>query len=260
LTFRLRSRWTQCAHPTTILLSVHKGASTFLSWEFAPAMVRRFRGLRHVVMGQEIVDGRTVEDLPLPPAGVVASRVYPFLYDTVIEDPVPSGGRFSDKKLIMLRRDPRDVAVSLYYSIRFSHTANTRNPAAFLAKRAALETLDVADGVAQETARTAISQFLATVDFLRRYPHTCLTTYEQLATDFPSWLARVAAHLEWSPRDAQRVGEGLAQKLRPPARPDPRRHVRRVTPGNWREVFDERLRDTFETAIGPDMAAAGYSW
>jgi len=257
---RLRKRAPTCTHPTTILLSVHKGASSFLASEFAPAMVRVFPGLRHVIVGQEIVNGRTVADLPLPPAGVVASRVYPFLYDTIVEDPVPEAGRFAGKKLLMLRRDPRDVAVSFYYSIRYSHTARTRNPDGFRAKREALQRLAVTEGVARETARTAINQFRATAEFLQRHPGTCLTTYEQLVGDFAGWMETVRGYLGWTPEQAAAVGAGLEQTVRAPARPNPRKHKRRVTPGNWREVFDDRLRDMFESSIGPLMAEAGYAW
>lgn len=256
----LRKKKSSCTHPTTLLLSVHKGASSFLSNDFGPAVARAFSGMKHIEMGQEIVDGKTVEDLPLPPAGVIASRVYPYLYETAIEKPVPSRGRFSDKKLIMLRRDPRDVAVSLYYSIRYSHTSKTRDPEAFLDKRAALEQLDVVEGVLQHTSKTAISQFLATFRFLEKYPHTCLTTYEMLTTDFPSWRARVTEHMEWTPEQAGMIFSGMERSLEPPAKVDPNKHKRRVTPGNWREVFDDRVRAIFERRVGAELAEAGYTW
>jgi len=249
-----------CSHPTTLLLSVHKGASSFLSSEFGPAMARTFKGMRHIEMGQEIVDGKTVEDLRLPPTGVVASRVYPYLYDTAIEDPVPAAGRFSDKKLVMLRRDPRDVAVSLYYSIRFSHTSKTRDPEAFVSKRAALEELDVVEGILQHTSKTAISQFLATRRFLERHPHTCLTTYETLTQDFPRWMAQVQVYLGWTDEEARSVSGGLERAVEAPRKVDPYRHKRRVTPGNWREVFDDRVREVFERRVGRELAEAGYTW
>lgn len=255
-----RTKKSACTHPTTILLSVHKGASSFLSNDFGPAIARAFPGMRHVEMGQEIVNGKTVEDLPLPPTGVVASRVYPFLYETAIEEPVPAGGRFSDKKLIMLRRDPRDVAVSLYYSIRFSHTSKTRDPEAFLDRKAALENLDVVEGVLQHTAKTAINQFLATFRFFERYPHTCLTTYESLTTDFPSWRAQIERHMQWTPEQSSKVFAGLDKSLEPPSKVDPHKHKRRVTPGNWREVFDDRVRELYERRIGRELQEAGYHW
>ena len=255
-----RKKKSACTHPTTLLLSVHKGASSFLSNDFGPAIARTFPGMRHIEVGQEIVNGRTVEDLPLPPTGVVASRVYPFLYETVIEQPVPAAGRFADKKLIMLRRDPRDVAVSLYYSIRFSHTSKTRDPEAFLDKKSALENLDVIEGIIQHTSKTAINQFLATNRFIEKYPHTCLTTYETMTTNFPAWRSQVQQHMQWTPEQSDSVFRGLDKSLEPPAKVDPYKHKRRVTPGNWREVFDDRVKDLFERRVGRELKQAGYVW
>lgn len=249
-----------CTHPTIILLSVHKGASTFLTVDFAPAVAAAISGMRHVAVGQEIVSGREVEDLPIPSTGVIASRVYPFLYDTLVEDPEPEDGRFADKKLLMLRRDPRDVAVSLYYSIRFSHTSKTRNPEGFKRKKAALKSLDVRDGIAEETARTAIRQFKATFKFLDRYPQTCLTTYEQLILDFGGWYRTVCDHLELSGDEAARIRKRIEPSLAAPKKVNPSKHKRRVIPGNWREVFDDRLRTMFEEQVGRELEKAGYTW
>ena len=255
-----RKKKIACTHPTTLLLSVHKGASSFLSNDFGPGIARAFAGMKHIEMGQEIVNGKKIEDLPLPPTGVVASRVYPYLYETAVENPVPAGGRLADKKLIMLRRDPRDVAVSLYYSIRFSHTSKTRDPEAFLDKRAALENLDVVEGVMQHTSKTAINQFLATFRFLEKYPHTCLTTYEALTTDFSAWRGLIEKHMGWSAAESQKVFAGLDRSIEPPAKVDPHKHKRRVTPGNWREVFDDRVCELFERRIGRELKQAGYTW
>ncbi len=81
-----------------------------------------------------------------------------------------------------------------------------------------------------------------------------------LTTDFAAWLARVQSHLGWTDEQAARVGHGLEVTVAAPAREDPHRHKRRVTPGNWREVFDDRLHRLFEESIGPDLEAAGYAW
>ena len=249
-----------CTHPTIILLCVHKGASTFLANDLAPALTKVLRGMKHVEMGQEVVNGRTVEDFPLPPTGVVMSRVYPFLYDEIVEDPVPAAGRFADKKLVMLRRDPRDVAVSLYYSIRYSHTSKTRNPEAFLRKRERLEALDICQGIAEETAPTAMKQFKSTFKFMRQHPDACLTTYEQLILDFDGWFDRVSSYLELTNEETEKIRARIAPTVEPPQKENPRKHKRRVTPGNWREIFDDDLRALFEERVGRQLEKANYSW
>jgi hypothetical protein len=247
-------------HPTTIFLCVHKAASTFLTADLAPAVLRVFPEMNHMAVAQEIIDGKRLEDLPIPPAGMIVTRMYPDVYDRVIECPQPARGRFADKKLIMLRRDPRDVAISLYYSIRFSHTSRTRNRQHFLGRPAMLGKLDVAGGVAAITHKPSIDQFLTTVRFLNRYPQTLLTTYEQLIEDFPGWLRQVQHYLGWTDDQTRHIGRRLRKAVRPPARIRINRHKRRVTPGNWREVFDNQLRDIYEEQAGAEMQAAGYTW
>jgi hypothetical protein len=216
--------------------------------------------MRHIEVGQEFVNGKTAQEMPLPPVGVVASRVYPHLYNAIVEDPAPLLGRFADKKIIMLRRDPRDVAVSLYYSVRYSHTTKTRDPEAFKNKRAILEAMGIVEGIMKHTAETAMSQFIATFDFLQKYPHACLTTYETLTMDFPSWSRQVREYMQWSDEESHAVFDGLDANVAPPETIDPFQHKRRVTPGNWREVFDDQLINLFEKRIGTELAKAGYVW
>ncbi|MHC5005305.1 MAG: sulfotransferase domain-containing protein [Planctomycetota bacterium] len=249
-------------HPTIVMLSVHKGASTFLTDRFGPALEQVF-GMRHVPVHQEQLRGVDLAELALPPTGVVATRVYPPQYDTLVEDPVPAGGRFADKKLIMLRRDPRDVAVSFYYSFAFSHTpppGEGKNTKRFHARREALQKMDLPTGILKYTAKPAIKQFLATVEFLERYPDTCLTTYETLTTDFPAWMATVQRFLGWTDEQAAQVSAGLEDEVRPPDEEDPYQHKRRVTPGNWREAFTPKLCRLFQRKLGSLLTDAGYEW
>ena len=250
-------------HPTTILLSVHKGASSFLTQDFVPAMLRTFPGTDHLAYHQELLLGGDARDLTLPPTGLVVSRVYPPHYDTIVEDPVPAAGRFADKKLLMLRRDPRDVAVSFYYSFAYSHApppGDGSDRREFESRRQALRNMDVATGIVEYTASTAIEQFLATAGFLERHPDACLTTYERLTSDFPGWLGQVRDYLGWSETQATEVGRGLQGTIEPPDVEDPFQHKRRVRPGNWREIFTPQLQAMFRERLGHHLVDAGYDW
>ena len=108
-------------HPTIILLSVHKGASTFLRGHFAPAL-ERVLGLRHVAVHQEQLRGVSMTDLALPPTGVVASRVYPPQYDTILEDPDTPDALMLNEALDRLEAHaPRKgIVVKLRYFVGFS--------------------------------------------------------------------------------------------------------------------------------------------
>ena len=57
---QMRQPFVGQTHPTTVLLSVHKGASTFLAHDLARAMTRTFSGLEHVPFHQMLQRGTPV--------------------------------------------------------------------------------------------------------------------------------------------------------------------------------------------------------
>jgi len=248
-------------HPTTIVLSMHKGASTFISADLAPRVARVFKGLEHLEIGSLVNRGSSYTDLALPARGVFASRVYPDLVEHLIEDPEPGAGRFGDKKLIVLRRDPRDAIVSLYYSVAYSHDPrNVRRPEQWLRLREQLRADGLSDGLKRLVNRAPIKEFKAISAFVREHPGALVTSYETLVLGIDEWLASVADHLGWDEAQRARIGEGLGESVRPPDEVRPDRHKRRVLPGNWRDVFDDELEGIFRDRVGPELDEAGYSW
>ena len=246
---------------TILLLSVHKGASTFLAHRFAPLVARLFRGMRHLEIGRCALEGKDYQEMQLSPRDMVVSRIYPRHFGKLIETPVPASGRFGDKRLIMLRRDPRDAAISWYYSVAFSHDPNSvENPDGFQRQRLRFRRLGPTESIRKATAQRAIKEFRETDMFLETYPHTCLTTYETLVSDFSAWMSQVKDYLGWPDEIASRIRTQLEHCVVPPRQEDVMKHKRRVTPGNWKEVFDEPLRAMFEREIGEGMERAGYGW
>lgn len=248
-------------HPTTLVLSMHKGASTFISADLAPRMCRAFKGLKHIELGSLINRGSSYEDLAVPEHGVVVSRVYPDLVEHIIERPSPIGGRFHDKKIVMLRRDPRDAIVSLYYSVAYSHDPrNVRRPERWLKLREQLRADGLRDGIKRLINRAPIKEFKAIGAFAHDHSWALMTDYETLVTDPDAWLERVASYLGWDDTQLDAVGKGLAESVRPPQEEQPDQHKRRVRPGNWREVFDDELETMFRAQVGRELDDAGYTW
>ncbi len=247
-------------HPTTVFLSVHRGASSFIAGAFAREAERCFPGLRTIRFGELRERRGSVEDITLPPNGVLATRVYPGFIDRLREAPVPSGGRFVDKKLIVMRRDPRDAAVSWYYSTAFSHPAPPNGAESFMQRRAQLREMGVVEGIRRLIAEDAIFEFRAVSRFLQEYPDACEASYELLVTDCRAWTEKVAAHLRWPGRIVEELLAVFEQEVSPPGRERPGAHRRRITPGNWRIVFDEELCKLFERGLGDDLIRAGYVW
>ncbi len=246
--------------PTIIFLCVHRGGSSFIANAFADVVAQRFPGLEIMPLGSLVEQGRAMADLALTPTGVLATRVYPEFYDSLEEHPAPSGGRFAGKRLILMRRDPRDVAVSWYYSAAFSHPIPPNIAEAYTRRRAELQQLGPLEGIRLHTARDAIDEFKATIRFLEQYPRTCEAPYELLVTDCRAWLDKVITHLNWPRHLIDELTPIFAEAVKPPEREDPHAHRRRITPGNWRAVFDHGLCELFDRELGESLTNAGYTW
>ncbi len=244
--------------PTAILASMHKAGSTFLAGNFTLSAIAMYPGLRVMNFGVLQQQGLSIAEHPLPPQGVLAIRVYPEMFDDLRESPDSSAGRFSDKKIVMVVRDPRDVAVSLYYSLAYSHTVPPGNSEAFLRQRSRLQKSAPIDAIRSHTAKDAIREFRACVAFMKRYPHTLHVPYRLMVNNFLLWYQRVVEYLGWHPDLVQHVGPALAADVAPPSIEDVTQHKRRVRPGNWRDIFDRDLNRYFESEVGDDMRAAGY--
>ncbi|MEE9413967.1 MAG: sulfotransferase domain-containing protein [Acidimicrobiales bacterium] len=245
---------------TTIFLTVHKGASTFIASEFAFSLEKVFPELEVTNLGNEIIAGKSFEDVALRPEGSAIIRMYPQDVDRVVEIPAPSGGRFSDKKIVVLRRDPRDAAISLYYSKVFSHSSQVRDPEKLLREREELGEIGVYEGVLQKTARAAMREFNLMSDFIDECPWALVTTYEKLVTDYATWLEGVAEYLGWDIAQTQDLYDRTKVSFDPPDVEDPNQHKRRITPGNWQEIHTPELQRLYERLGGERLEQAGYRW
>lgn len=245
-------------HPTTIFFCVHKGASTFIASDLAPALVGHYEGLNHVELGRLAGDGEPVPALVRD--GMLVTRTYPQFAHHLREDPAPIAAPFATKPMVLLRRDPRDAAVSFYYSVANSHPAPERHEQPFNALRDAMQQASVAEGILEHAAGPVMHEFRAMFRVVDQYPHALVTTYEELVAEPGSWLRRVGQYIGWPGWVVSDLERDLAPRLQPPSVVDETQHIRRVTPGNWREVFTPQLRDHFEEHVGDLMERAGYTW
>ncbi len=244
---------------TAIFVTVHKGASTFVADEFGPALQKTKQYDSILNVGNEVIAGKSFDDIALPPTGVACTRVYPQDVPRLVEAPAPASP-LADKKLVLLWRDPRDVAVSLYYSKAYSHSTKVRNPEKLLAERAELLEMGVYEGVWEKTARPAIREFKLIQELRAQYPDALATSYEELLADPDAWLDNVAAHLEWDPSTTESIRRSIDGAFTPPSVEDPNKHKRRMKPGNWQEIFDVKLERLYGRLAADEMAACGYTF
>ena len=232
-------------------LTVHKGASTFISSTLAPRLAREL-GLAHVLVDHERIRKSHEEvmphDFPYHETGHLYSRLYPGVAGHI---------DFRDRTAVALVRDPRDVAVSWYFSLAYSHPPLPgRHGERLREQRTWLRALSVRQGV-KELALTAIDEFEKFHRIADAHPNILVTRYEDMVTDFPRWFDAVADHLDLG---LTRGDYYSLQSEFVVERENVHEHKRRVTPGNWKEVFDGELRDIFEKRIARSMQACDYGW
>lgn len=245
---------------TAVFINVHKGASTFVADELGPAVAATREYSQVISVGSSILKGKSFADMPLPPTGTMATRIYPTDVAHLVEQPTPRSGPLSDKRLVLMWRDPRDTAISLYYSRAYSHSSAVRDPARLLQERKELQEMGVYQGVLERTARPALREFKALRALARQYPDALSMSYESLLTDPSGWLTAVSTHLGWSQATTESVRRATAHSFDLPQKHDPYKHKRRMTPGNWTEVFDAQLQNLFTRLADDELVDAGYKW
>ena len=164
-----------------------------------------------------------------------------------------------DRAFVVIR-DPRDIVVSLVYSVSLSHsptpiTLLLRNPIS----------------AANECDRLQIGMFLLAqwAEYLRswkragEFANVHLARYETLIADLPGELNRLCAFLDW--RVPQGVLEAIAESHsfsnrsgRKPGYENPFSHRRKGIAGDWRNHFNRPTARLFETVFPGLLTELGY--
>jgi len=246
--------------PSVIFLAMHKGGSSFIARDLAAAIDRDIDGLESVNIGNQVDDEeRTFEELALRIVGTAAVRVYPPEYDQLVERSPAKNGRLSNIKLVALQRDPRDAAISRFFSVAYSHSPPRKGAEEFLNRRKRLAAMGPDDGVVRMVKPT-MREFEHFYRILDSRPDALVTTYETMVTDYRGWLHKVGCHVGWSTAQQEAVFARTKDSLEFPVVGDPTEHVRRITPGNWRRYDRPELRDEFNKRGGDLLKRAGYHW
>jgi hypothetical protein len=163
-------------------------------------------------------------------------------------------------RCIVLVRDPRDMAVSHWYSITQSHVvpkaeegehfmAKARNEA--LARGKDAHVLQVARGLDAQYDRLLGSGIL-------HGPNTAVFRYEDVIFRKRDWVDAICAWYGWSIPREQRDRIADRHDVRP-ATPDPSAHIRQVKPGNHREELSEKHREQIDRILARWLAMFRYA-
>lgn len=179
--------------------------------------------------------------------------------------------RVDDYQVLLHLRDPRDVLVSMFYSYCFIHNGEIQADTGYRA-RAAQEGIDAfvlakasgdssrypgdygTGGHVEDLIGDVPSRYRRYLDQLIGRPNVRLLKYEEMVTDYRSWLTRFIEPFPVANRETvieQQVA--LAPTFFPKRDSDVRNHVRHVTPGDHKSKLQpatiSRLNDIFSDVL-----------
>jgi len=164
-------------------------------------------------------------------------------------------------RVILQLRDPRDVLVSSYFSLVYSHTIPFQNPPAarsYEAYRLYMRSMSI-DRSVLERAPAFRRIYADYLDQLLGRPNVLLLRYEQMVTDFPSWLEKVEGFLELDLPAAERAAFVRSSQayLRVDG-VDPYRDRRQMTPGDHRRQLQPETVARLNELLGDVLGGLGY--
>lgn len=241
-----------CRPQRVFLLTWYKAGSQWVRDLLTHRLAARASGLVNSGITFNCLE---VEEWPAAPVGSFAGPIYcprPIEWNQY---------RLPTDRAVVLLRDPRDIVVSLAYSLTYSHLPTP-----------------VTDHLREGLLRLPLAQRLMLAMMQFRRPRAfadwaCLgwgaqgelfvTSYERLVADTRNELAAIYEFLGWNVTagDVGRIVSELSFETRSGrsrGEENPLSHLRKGTPGDWRGHFDRLTGLTFELHTWGNLVRSGY--
>jgi Sulfotransferase domain len=164
-------------------------------------------------------------------------------------------------RLVFMTRDPRDVLVSEYYSIAYSHRVpdpRGNKYEHFVNRRKTAQSMTVDEFVLWDSDRIyGILERYKTL-LIDRYPHTYVTTYEKMTAGFQDWLNGLLDNCQLAiPNNLRRSLLEESDRLRPKTE-DIHQHRRKGKPEDFKEKLKTETIDQLNGKFASLLEAFGY--
>lgn len=165
-------------------------------------------------------------------------------------------------RIILTIRDPRDILVSKYFSMAFSHavpekTGNKRD--SFLKKREATKNMSI-DAFVLKEYPVVLSRFRAYKNELTEvYDNVTVLRYEDMITNYNGWLKGLVDGGGFSVSDTlfnRLIAEFEDKRVRTENK---YRHVRKAAAGDYKEKLQPETIRKLNKIFSPYMVFFGYS-
>jgi Sulfotransferase domain len=164
-------------------------------------------------------------------------------------------------RLILMTRDPRDLLVSEYYSIAYSHKVPDPRGTKydhFMNRRKTAQSMTIDEFVLWDSDRIyGILQRYKTL-LIDRYPHTYVTTYEKMTADFQGWLNGLLDNCQLAiPNNLRQSLLDESDRLRPKEE-NIHNHRRKGRPEDYKEKLKPETIDQLNGKLVSLLEAFGY--
>lgn len=243
--------------PSVTVFALPKSGSTLL--DGIMRKLSRKVGLRYVsVMGEFFSIGIPPEQMPAGTSSIFLPNGYcygGFRHLPPFDIPI-----LSQSRPVLLVRDPRDMLVSFYFSMRESHQepGNKLESTKVSMPRDPALTVSIDDYVTGSIAESFRSMLTSYRTKLCKSYDVKLYRYEDVIYDKADWVADLSTHFGWDvPR---RVTDAIAKRNdKMPVQERTDQHVRQVHPGNYRKKLKLETISWLDEFFREEMEYFGYS-
>lgn len=239
------------------VLAVHKAGSVLFE-AIVKDLCEAAERARFDLEPQLFKQGVPLGDCPLE-AAVLLER--PGLVFTGFRAPwlLANVRQYRRSKKLLIVRDPRDIAVSFYFSMARSHTVPKEGAAraGILKLREEAKSAAASEFVLAGHANPIFSNLTTFVNHRDRFPSFVTYKYEDVIFSKRPWTAAIAAELNIDVPEQILFEIADRHDVRP-ASEEPSRHIRQVTPGNYRKHLDPRAVAYIEKRCSEVFEAFGY--
>lgn len=184
------------------------------------------------------------------PRGYAYSHLREFL------DGIP---QLADYKIFLVIRDPRDLLVSMYYSVAYSHPAPLgRRQANFQLERERVKRLSIDEFVLESAAKKKAIFLEYEEKLLKPYPHVLILRYEDMVADFPDWLDQLSHYCQLEvPEELRNELVDRFQSMRP-KKETREMHVRKGQPGDYLDKLQPQTIAALNATFADVLRQFGY--
>ncbi|RMG22841.1 MAG: sulfotransferase [Methanobacteriota archaeon] len=243
--------------------TVHKAGSQWFKTLFFDPLIYRYSGLKPLftsVYGITDLDYRKFRRKSFPNKRIITPLYVSYENFCKIDKP-------RQFRVLYVLRDPRDLVVSMYFSLRYTHVPMGD----VMDKRQILKNLSVREGIIwtiQHCAENAVfDSMVSWIDVGDSNPNLLIVRLEDLVGEkYINTLRKILLHsgIRVPDKDLEYLAEKYhfkrVKERDHRTTPNGLSHYRSGKPGDWQKYFDEEMVEFFKSVAPGLVERLGYEW